>query len=1123
LVDNPDVNTKATGAFSNIDFPDDTSHNDYYSIDIAVGDVDRKLNDDGEYNDEIVVVFRRYEDTKSDGVGDDLIVVVLDKDLKRMSWNDEIYNLDYSTEHNEYTRPHFSVALGDYDDDGVCEIAVGFRTADSHGGNQKYEIDTFDYDNSGLTFKNAYTDGFDVTGNWQYNVVDLTSGDFNGDGIDEIAVCISSFQMGDPYDLLSLSPQLWILTTDKNLKMKKSGQWDLPMGPGELYGSVRGATITSGLFKFNPTGGFSTARRQIAMACIPWNDEQYYINVMTFEVDDDFNPKLANVFIDPGHEKIVYGPDNTCIPKITSGNFKGLDADKVRQQLAVSWADNQQPKFAVFDLDESLKLSLKYQGDFHPGQPRTSDQQFMSIPIVASDRDGKGYYLGAPIHLVIPSMLRADHIIQEPPKHLDYLPDEGGKWQIFRISRQRNFYSTFTDKQGTTFTNTHQDSTNFGWGASLQASSKQTLRDGVEEEKAEITTKESVKTSFDYNSVTKKLNGAYLSSQSQCEYHTDRDDYVQVHFKLIDIWRFPIIGLKDKNGLNTFYDVMMPGPVKSKVNGWGCDMSDYYQPSHENGNILSYPQISDEAFPEDKGSYTVKDEDGHHHDLDSVMSVLSTQEWSTGKGEIGIEWASTDWTVTEKSHSHTWSYNADFQLGFQATAYEIVEKQKWYLNLDASFHIGKTWSDRDVSKETMSSSEGVSINMPGDANADQAYQFKPAVYSTKDGTLKMAQAVDPTGSTQGVWWQRHYHGYPDLSLNLPKKFFWTKSDTDPTYYGTWSFSKYRQDRSRMRRLFLLHNEPKTKDTDKLFVATSPTAGDIVYVLTTVYNYSLDTPSGGFHVRFNYAEFDPDLKDGDPGFDTDPSTHWIGDKWVDGLDPLEHRDIYVKWDTSGLGGDQPNTAKSYVIYVTVDPNNDVKDEIHELYAADQYYRDQSGKDVQSDPGPCPTGKDTASAECNISCASNNQGYWPWDNSFKIFSPKSDASEVLPQEDGAGGTREVSITPESLEVQATAESETYGDDYLFTHTTYRLKVRIAVDDAVKPHMEVFFYDNGNVFSVKRAFGLNPGENDFYCRWTPETPGEHTLKVMVAEEDDDPTPGNNMVSLNVFVQDFGMPLHR
>jgi hypothetical protein len=1094
FVDNPEVNTKnAAIGFLPMPFADDASHDNYYSIDIAVGDVDRKLNADGEYNDEIVVAFRWIG-----SAGHWLCVAVLDKDLNIMDWDVPDSYLDYPKSYSGFTHPYFSVTMGDYDNDGLDEIAAGFRTEESSGENQKYEIDTWDFVDQGLSEGDHYYYELDSGGgNFQYNVVDLTSGDFNGDGIDEIAVAISSFQpLFDYVDLYNLTPYLLIFTTDEDLNLDKRGSWHPSQAFDFYQGCVRGAGITSGLFKYNPAAGFTTARRQIAMSCISWQGS-FYLNVMTFEVNDNFTPTIAdNLLLHPQLPPTFHSTDRTSIPKITAGNFKGIDTETVTEQIAVSYADDRQPVFAVFDVSEALKLSLKYHGAFNPGHSDTSDQEFMSVPIVAADRDGNGFYLGAPIHLKIPSLLRANYVVQEPPKHLDYLPDDNDNWQVVRVSRDREFYSSFEDTDGESLVTTHQDRTNFDIGGSEKASAKETIKTDVGLFKVTVTSKQSEKLAYDYDSETTKLNGTYNSVQGSAQYNADRDDYVQIQYKVMDVWRYPIYGLKTQEKKNGFYEVVMPGPTIETLDAWGLDLADYYQPLHENGNILSYPQISDENFPEDLGSFTVDGED-----IQSAMSKNDAVEtWGSGSGKRSVEWEKDSWATETKSHTHKLNFNADFQLGFRAVANEVFEKEKLYEKVDLSFHVNKSWSEKDFSKNSMSSTKGISLFFPSNGDSDQAYNFKPVVYSTTDGTLKLAYAVDVTGSTQGIWWQRHYHGQPDLALNLPQRFHWVSSDQNPDYLGTWYVGKDRQARSRMRRLFLLHNEPKTEDTERLFVASAPTAGDVIYVLTTVYNYSLDTATGmPTKVRFSYAEYDPDLKDRAPILTT------IGEVVLDSLGPLEHRDVYVKWDTTGLGGETPDTGQAYVIYVTVDPNNEVQNEIHELYVMDQ----------SPPPGPCPT-KDGDSAPCGIFCGSNNQGYWPWDNSFMIFSAKQ--NEIPGDEAGI----DISIEPTSLAIGDTPESEVYGGK-IMTHVPYRFKVTVVASETDKAHRDVFFYDNDRVFSAKRSFGLNQGENDFSSRWTPTEPGQHTIKVMIVEDEDDLEPGNNTASLDVEVLDEPPTLDR
>ncbi|NCC25575.1 MAG: hypothetical protein EOM25_10330 [Deltaproteobacteria bacterium] len=1080
FVDNPDVNSKAAGSFDFWSFNSESSFNNYYSIGLAVGDVDLKADENGEYNDEIVVAFHAWNQP---GYGDFVVVCVLDKDLKYLAHSTSDSLLDYPTGKNSVTRPFISVTMGDYDNDQKSEIALGFRTADSHGSSQKYSISTFKME-SGLTLKDSTIYSIDSSG--QLNAVDMASGDFDGNGIEDIAVCISAMQKLDPYDMLPYTVYLLTFSTDSALKLKHRHAWHDSPSIYNCYGSVRGASITSGLFKYNPSSGYTTSRRQIAMSAIFLDvHATFYNNVVIFDVDKDCKPVFAKS-VCSSETYFTYTNDTTILPGITAGNFKGLDSEILRDQIAFSWSENKKPKFAIYDVAEDFSLTQLYKGDFIPGSSQTTDQDLQSVPIIAADRDGKGYYLGAPVHLTIPAFLRANYIIQEPPKHLDYLPNENGTWDVVQVSRERGFYTSFADTRGTSLETTHQDTTDFSIGGSEQISAKQTLKGSLLMAKAGITTKESEKLAYDYNSVTSNLNGNYTSTQTSSLYKTDRDDYVQIQFSVIDIWRFPIYGLKDKDNKNCFYDVVMPGPVNASMDVWGCDIADYYQPAHENGNILSYPLTSAENFPVDLGNHTIVDVDGVSHELDSPMSGYTEQTWSAGSGMTSIEWASSQWKVKERSHTKKLNFNFDFQLGFQSESYVIVEEQKWYTNIDLSLNLDKSWSSTDYSKSLLSDTQDVSLYLPGDGDPDQAYVFRPTVYTTKDGVLKMAHAVDPTGSQQGVWWHRHYRGRPDPALNLPKKFHWTPDPKSPDYFGTWSLAKYRQDRSRMRGLFLLRNEPKDDQTERLFVASPPVAGDVIYVLTRVYNYSLDTDTGPFGVRFAYADYNATL------YDAEPSLTKIGEASVANLGPMEQQEVYVKWDTSGLGGYEPGGSKDYVVYVTIDPDNEVEDEIHELWAEDQT------------PVPSFEGseKDLASGKTFFR-GSNNQGFWPWDNSFKIFSDASFPS-------GEPGR----LTLVGIEVSPTPASEEYGEN-VYAGLPYRIHLDVHASNTDKSHGHILFEDNGRIFSVKRTFGFDQGENDFYCDWTPTTAGIHDLKAVVY---DTANQHNASIIIPVEVREFG-----
>ena len=189
----------------------------------------------------------------------------------------------------------------------------------------------------------------------------------------------------------------------------------------------------------------------------------------------------------------------------------------------------------------------------------------------------------------------------------------------------------------------------------------------------------------------------------------------------------------------------------------------------------------------------------------------------------------------------------------------------------------------------------------------------------------------------------------------------------------------------MRGLFLYLNDPVENKGKEEYLAGTPTAGDTIWVQAYVYNYSQDTETGPFTVRFSHAPYSRYLRDQAPDLTT------IGDLAVDNLEPRQRKAVSVKWEIpKELGG------KKIVIYVTLDPENEVPDEIHELYVEDQ---------SPEPTGTCPAwlnGQKAHTAPCGIFCGSNNQGFWPWSNGMLITPASSSEEETtVPHHPGRGG--------------------------------------------------------------------------------------------------------------------------
>ena len=183
-------------------------------------------------------------------------------------------------------------------------------------------------------------------------------------------------------------------------------------------------------------------------------------------------------------------------------------------------------------------------------------------------------------------------------------------------------------------------------------------------------------------------------------------------------------------------------------------------------------------------------------------------------------------------------------MGVKATGHYRILEGEVGLDTDWSWHESDSTSTSSTSTNTNSQTRGITVHAKAGMDANKMYSFKPIVYITKDGTFKLAHTVDPLGSAQGAaWWLKTYSGRPDPALNLPTKFLYEER------FNYWQPNETRQDRTRMRGLFLMKQYAASED-QREYLALAPVAGDKVCVLVRLNNYSLDTNTGPFNVRFS---------------------------------------------------------------------------------------------------------------------------------------------------------------------------------------------------------------------------------------------------------------------------------
>src|SRR5262249_48353039 len=124
------------------------------------------------------------------------------------------------------------------------------------------------------------------------------------------------------------------------------------------------------------------------------------------------------------------------------------------------------------------------------------------------------------------------------------------------------------------------------------------------------------KASFTHDAHAEDYNSEYKNTTLKVAATAANSDYAQGRLQTYDIWRYRVYGgtyssahLTNANG---YYEIDFPGP---KLDLYGdANNYDWYQPDHENGNVLSYPPTlctnscnGDPYLPPDVGTYTLPD------------------------------------------------------------------------------------------------------------------------------------------------------------------------------------------------------------------------------------------------------------------------------------------------------------------------------------------------------------------------------------------------------------------------------------------------------------------------------------------------------------------------------------
>ncbi|NJO12680.1 MAG: hypothetical protein HC872_03530 [Gammaproteobacteria bacterium] len=566
-------------------------------------------------------------------------------------------------------------------------------------------------------------------------------------------------------------------------------------------------------------------------------------------------------------------------------------------------------------------------------------------------------FLGdADLHYTIENLETQNVVLQQPPKHVDFLRSLGG---MVDVSMREDYFAEFAQTSSAGGNVNRKLKTDWSLGVRVGVGVGPSVKPDEDfKSLAELSV------DAEHRSVREQFDASQVDvSLTQTTGAVD-DDVVWSKIQTTDFWRFPTQGGRPDGRADgptllpkdAYMEIAVPAaPITSIGPG---SLSDAYQPGHQVGNILSYPTIAGDVQDIGElfnflGAYVPMDEVGTRECkpasqsdpngcivlvngfLQQVAQVIAGDEFVAGEfksltnpvdvAEVlqvgGISYAAelkfdtTSRRGASVTNSDTIKANLDLKLPIKGP--KVTAEVSTQIRASASFE------NSTISENSLGTQTRIALHVPASIPAQRSYRVRPSFGFTPGGSLQVSYQVDTKGSA-ATFWEQHY-GAPDPALNLPYRIV----------RGPGGFELNTDfSRNRMKGFFVRDgagiNPARPGASVGPLLVAAPFAGDAVQLEARVFNLSVASAVSGLTVEFAAQEY----RNGQP---VGPLVH-LGDSIIDYLPqrgafadaPNAHMaSAFLIWDTTGFGPASGQALKDYLIYVTLDPANRISNETHEL--------------------------------------------------------------------------------------------------------------------------------------------------------------------------------------------------
>lgn len=919
-----------------------------YAIDAATGD----LNADGQ--DNIVAAWQGPNRTVT------VMVPQIDTtNLQRTgAWYDTVQDYGVPKIFNAPSGGHniVRVATGRFDATAAKEFVVAYcaDTGSSKGGpiqlvfykmiqGTPTPVDSIKVGDAIVTSSTKSISGSFGSSTTKTTLFDMTVGDFNGDGIDEVAVM----------DIESGGYNKWNLMAHIVRKSKDTGHWEdyidsqNALASGSTAGSsITGNTVITQLsmaadnffgeghddlayayedetqsgsispilysvslqrlaIDLNGSGNISNSGNSIDLPAGQMSTTSYSVSLSTGDYNyngtGDVVARVYPLGSGENEEIAVYGFHSNGTPIQYFNAWRGYNTSGGDSHRSVVLTDCDLPYSDSLRTDVMSYTRAGTSGNHelqdYQAHPYQIGYQFsfgsstQSVADPETPVNSEDYFVlvagdlnADGVHLGAPTRMTAHNIVQ-PLVILNAPPFHydifnGTSYDINNCFGGNGCGASSTYVASTDSSTQVSTEVSADWGVSNSLSEKVSAQGGQEDLYSVSASVEGTMENT-YGGGFSKVNGVSKTYRVTVTTNAAAEDLIYATVSDYYIYEYPTY-VKDK--LTGHVAVVLPkftGP-NSLRNTWFSGKSGYartYLANHEVGNILSYPDSA---------------------------GLPSGANWFGGSG-FARGGGADSWDMSGTS-THNWELDFNSQnisektrKTYQTLSRSITgnfEESVGGASVDLEASVSGTYSNDQISTQTTTVQQGNSLQV-NFGTIDQSilgsdtYTVSPYVYWDKAGALVLNYAVNPDQST-GVssWWTKMYGSEPDLTFNLPWFYDQQKGigSTDPQ---------------------LQKNETR----DIIFDPVNPQPGEVVSIYARVDNYSLKDMSSGSTLKFYY---------GDPqnGGTLITSQDGVDSVAVPAIKARGH--AIVKLANWMVPSDLNNESK---IYAVVDPNNTIA-EIHE---------------------------------------------------------------------------------------------------------------------------------------------------------------------------------------------------